>query len=611
MSDTIFQITEKVLTESGKFTSADGKLLRNLVLENAEKMNPELLSVLIKNDATKKAYFTEVDGIQVFDKVKFSWIIQNKEFLPDSYTRYKNKIGLTNSRGEFISASNDVELVFPYKDCILEGGQTKEDQKNNEIFYNETLAPDQVSNLLAPKAFCNAKKYDKDGVHEITQISDEDNLIIKGNNLLALSSLLERYRGKVKCIYIDPPYNTGGDSFGYNDRFNHSTWLVFMKNRLELAKKLLKKDGCIFVSLDDKENHYCKVLMDGIFGRENFIADICHKSRGSISNDKIISPNHNHILFYAVNERTIFEKREDYGIGKDLSTFTEKDSNGYYKLVPVDGPGGEKKGNPYYTFLGITNYWRFSQERMQEMYNQGLIVKKGNSLQQKYYKSKASASKQTITTWWDEGYLTSSATSELKKLDLEESFDNPKNESLLELIIEFSTKENDLVLDFHLGSGTTAAVAHKMNRRYIGVEQMDYIEPITVERLKKVIAGDQTGISKSQNWQGGGSFVYCELAKLNQNFVDKIQSCKNDEEIKTVTEEILKSDFVSSRVKPSDINTSAKEYSDLTFEEKQQLAMALLDKNQLYVNNSERKDPDMKLSENDIKFTESFYGAKK
>ena len=388
MTDTIFQITEKVLTESGKYSSADGKLLRNLVLENAEKMDKNLLSVLIKNEETRKAYFTEVDGIQVFDKVKFSWIIQNKEFLPDSYTRYKNKIGLTNSRGEFISTGNDVELVFPYKDCILEGGQTKEDQKNNEIFYNETLAPDQVSNLLAPKAFCNAKKYDKEGVHEVTEISDEDNLIIRGNNLLALSSLLEKYRGKVKCCYIDPPYNTGSDSFGYNDRFNHSTWLTFMKNRLELAKKLLKKDGVIFVSLDDKENHYCKLLMDGIFGRENFIADICHKSRGSISNDKIISPNHNHILLYALNERTVFENREDYGIGKDLSTFTEKDENGYYKLVPVDGPGGEKKGNPYYTFLGITNYWRFSQERMQEMYNQGLIVKKGNSLQQKYYKVK-------------------------------------------------------------------------------------------------------------------------------------------------------------------------------------------------------------------------------
>ena len=186
-----------------------------------------------------------------------------------------------------------------------------------------------------------------------------------------------------------------------------------------------------------------------------------------------------------------------------------------------------------------------------------------------------------------------------------------KPERLIQDILKVATKDGDLVLDYHLGSGTTAAIAHKMGRRYIGIEQLDYGENDSVVRLQKVINGDQTGISKSQNWQGGGSFIYCELAKLNQNFVDKIQACKNDKEIKSVTDEILKSDFVSSKVKPSDINTSAEDYSELSFEEKQQLAMALLDKNQLYVNFSERKDPDMKLSKNDIKFSESFYGAKK
>ncbi|MBQ0165622.1 MAG: site-specific DNA-methyltransferase [Treponema sp.] len=610
MKGTIFSRTEQVLLTVNNFTSAEGKLLRNKVLEASEKMDSELLSALISDDVTKKAYFTDVDGILVFDKQKFSWIVQNKSFLPDSYTRYKNKIGLMNSKGGFIAHSHDVELVFPHKECILEGGQTKEDQKKDEIFYNELLSPDEITTLMAPKAFCNAKKYDKSGCHEVTEITDEDNLIIKGNNLLALSSLLERYRGQVKCIYIDPPYNTGNDSFKYNDSFNHSAWLTFMKNRLEIARKLLTKDGLFFISLDDKENHYCKILMDELFGRENFIADICHKSRGSISNDKIISPNHNHILLYAMNERVVYENREKYGIEKDLSTFTEKDNNGYYKLVPVDGPGGDKKGNPHYTFLGITHYWRFSEERMKSMYEKGLIIKKGNSLLQKYYKSKAIESRQTITTWWDEGYLTSSATSELKKLELEESFDNPKNESLLELIIEFATQKNDIVLDFNLGSGTTAAVALKMNRRYIGVEQMDYIESITVKRLQKVIDGEQSGISKSAHWQGGGSFVYCELAKLNQSYVDRIQSCKTDNEITTLTDEILKSDFVSSKVKPSDINTSATDYNELTFSEKQKFAMELLDKNQLYVNYSERHDPDMKLSESDIAFSESFYGDK-
>ena len=610
--ENIFTLTESILSKDNSFCSADGKLLRSAVLEAAEKMNPSLLGILIKNEKTRTAFFVDVNGTLVFDKVKFCRILQNKSFLPDSYTMYKNKIVLTDSNGNFISSRKDVELVFPHKDCVLEGGQSKEEKGRKEIFYNETLAPEQVTNLLAPKAFCNAKRYEKDDngtvvEHVETKVSDTDNLIIKGNNLLALSSLLERYAGKVKCIYIDPPYNTGNDEFNYNDSFNHSSWLVFMKNRLELAKKLLKDDGVIFVSLDDKENHYCKVLMDGIFGRENFIADICHKARGSISNDKIISPNHNHILFFAKNERVVFEKRDDYGIEKDLSSFTEKDENGYYKLVPVDGPGGEKKGNPHYEFLGITNYWRFSKERMQEMYNQGLIVKRGNTLQQKYYKTKACASRQTITTWWDEGYLTSSATSELNNLLGENAFNNPKNESLIELIIEFSTKPHDLILDYHLGSGTTAAVAHKMNRQYIGVEQMDYINTVTVERLKKVIDGEQSGISKAQNWQGGGSFVYCELAKQNQLFVEQIQNCRTDEEITDVTNKIIKSDFVSTKVNPSAIDTSAKDYAELSFENKQRFAMEILDKNALYINAADIDDADLPLSENDRTFTKSFY----
>ncbi|NMP94190.1 DNA methyltransferase, partial [Salmonella enterica] len=177
-----------------------------------------------------------------------------------------------------------------------------------------------------------------------------------------------------------------------------------------------------------------------------------------------------------------------------------------YKLVPVDGPGGEKKGNPYYEFLGVAGYWRYSKETMIEKYKAGLIVKTGNNLQQKYYQKDAEKKKKTITTWWDDNFLTSSATSDLKKLFGEKIFDNPKNENLLKRIIEFSTEKGDIVLDYHLGSGTTAATAHKMNRQYIGIEQMDYIETIAVERLKKVIDGEQGGISKDVDWQGGGSF---------------------------------------------------------------------------------------------------------
>ena len=439
-------------------------------------------------------------------------------------------------------------------------------------------------------------------------------MIIKGNNLLALYSLKKEFEGKIKLIYIDPPYNTGSDGFSYNDNFNHSSWLTFMKNRLEVARDLLRDDGVLFVSLDDKENHYCKILIDEIFGRSNFIADICHKSRGSISNDKIISPNHNHVLFYAKNERIIFSKRDEFGIKKDLSTFKVKDENGYYKLVPVDGPGGEKKGNPYYTFLGITNYWRFSEERMKKMYEEGLIVKKGNSLLQKYYKSKASESRQTITTWWDEGFLTSSATSDLKEVLWEGAFDNPKNESLLELILEISTKDSDIILDYHLGSGTTAAVAHKMNRQYIGVEQMDYIKTISCERLKKVIEGEQGGISKSVNWQGGGSFIYMELAEKNEKAMQLISACKNYDELVSIFNTLATKYFLHYNVRINDfINKTCKEeqFKNLSLEKQKEIFCRMLDLNQLYVNCDDRNDKDSGLLENDIKATENFYQIQK
>lgn len=221
-----------VLRQDERFFSADGELLRNAVYEAAMKMDSELLKLLYNNDVTKNRFFTDIDGISVFDKVGFGWVINNREFLPDSYTRYKNKIGLVNNKGDYISTSNDVELVFPYKDCVLEGGQTKEDQKRSEIFYNETLASDEVDRLLYPKVLTNAKRYTADGITAAGCISDTDNLIIKGNNLLVLASLLKTFEGKIRCIYIDPPFNTGSDSFNYNDKFTRSTWLTFMKNRL-------------------------------------------------------------------------------------------------------------------------------------------------------------------------------------------------------------------------------------------------------------------------------------------------------------------------------------------------------------------------------------------
>ena len=240
------------------------ELQRNVVIEDLKSYDAMLISALLKNQKIKENYTVKAGETTIFKVQEFIDILRYKDYWADSYTKYANTIGLT-SEGKYLQYNSDVVLDFPYKDCVLEGGMTKEDTGKEEVFYNNIIARDEIDTLLAPKAFVNTKKFDKDGEHDITEFSDEDNLIIKGNNLLALHSLKKRYAGKVQCIYIDPPYNTGNDSFKYNDRFNHSTWLTFMRNRLEIAKELLSDDGSIFVQIDDSQDSYLKVLMDSIF----------------------------------------------------------------------------------------------------------------------------------------------------------------------------------------------------------------------------------------------------------------------------------------------------------------------------------------------------------
>ena len=260
-----------VLKSDERFVAEDGTFLRNAVYEAAMKMDQELIHLLLSNEETCTRFFADVDGVKVFDKIGFAWVINNRQFLPDSYTRFKNKIGLADENGDLISASGKVELVFPYKDCVLEGGQTMEDQKRQEVFYNQLLAPDDIDRLLFPKVLSNAVRYSKDGQSPTTEFLSTDNIVIKGNNLLSLATLMRNYEGMVKCIYIDPPYNAGKkNSFGYNDSFNHSTWLSFMKTRLEYAKRLLTREGCILIQTDDKEQAYLKVLSDEIFGVEQY-----------------------------------------------------------------------------------------------------------------------------------------------------------------------------------------------------------------------------------------------------------------------------------------------------------------------------------------------------
>lgn len=608
---------------------SEGKLLKNKVIELALGLDVGLIRRLLGHPNIRQYFFIDVDGVQVFDKTRFQQFVSNKQFLPDSYTSYKNKIGLMIG-DEYLSDKKEVVLAWPYKDCVLEGGQDKEDAKRDEIFWNETLAPDQIDRLLAPKVLTNFKRYNQDGGHDVKNISTTDNLIIKGNNLLALHTLKKTYAGKVKLIYIDPPYNTGTDSFKYNDKFNHSTWLVFMHNRLKVARELLKHDGLIFIHVGDMEMHYLKILADDVFGRDKFIATVPRKTRSGKSDVPYkLSQDFDWILFYTkaatpkdhLFQRVVsrrYHKSDDFPGDEwrltDLTTqrtVVERPNSDFSLINPKNGekyPVNKERcwavtkdtapefiKNKKIVFPGDYDFLNIEQPAMR-VFKSEEVAKKGDDFDKSY------VSTDFLNLIMDDllkKATNNKGTDEIVDLFGEKSFAYPKNELLLSRIIEYTTDRNDLVMDFHLGSGTTAAVAHKMGRRYIGIEQMDYIQNITVERLKKVITGEQGGISKEIGFKGGGSFVYCELAKANQNFVDEIVATKNTQQLQSIWNTMQEKAFLSYRINPKTIQTNASDFNSLSLDEQKQFLIEVLDKNMLYVPLSEIDDDTWGINKED------------
>ena len=516
----------------------------------------------------------------------------------------------------------------------------KKKSKRREVFYNEVLARDEIDSLFSPKAFCNAKRYEsgksslckklnrdaelnkKRGLSEDTIT---DNLIIKGNNLLALHSLKEEFAGKVKLIYIDPPYNTGNDSFAYNDNFNHSSWLTFMKNRLEIARELLKEDGAIFVQIDNSpsdlrnspEYGYLLVLMDMVFGRQNYITSMVWKKKGNPSNTQNgIGTITESILFYAKNIDELPINLLEY-----KRSYNYEDERGPYNLeVPIKTNSGEyeRKTMLFVIETPDGNFspppgkrWTLSLENMNKLVAQKkYVIDNGNFKIKKYISDYKKGDKKLYNNLFVEQGSLKSAKSELETLGFpRDIFDTPKPESLIKRMLEIASSESDIVLDYHLGSGTTAAVAHKMNRQYIGVEQMDYIDTVTVERLKKVIEGEQGGISKLENWHGGGSFVYMELAEKNEQAVRLISACKNVEELISIFDELCSKYFLhySVRIKEFREEVKTDRFQSLTLKEQKEMFCRMLDLNQLYVNANDRHDDNSGLSTDDIAITEDFY----
>ena len=599
----------ELLESNPDFVDEAGALHRANVRERARKLDHDLIKLLLKDKEIEAKFFKEIEGRWIFDNNTFVDYITDKNFFADSYTKFRNKIGL-NIGGKFLPERGEVALVWPYKDCVLEGGQTREEEKRKEIFFNEILAPDEINRMFDPKVLTDWKRHTANSEQEVTDIQRDENgtirenLIIKGNNLIALHCLKEQFRQKVKLIYIDPPYNTGSDSFGYNDRFNRSSWLTFMRNRLEVAKELLTDDGVFFASCDDNEQAYLKVLMDEIFGNENFITNfvVIRAEGGGLA--KQVVKGHDYLLTYAKNIKNFEPLRRP----KDIrGKIVEKDGKKYW--IEEDWLRIEfgKYGTCYYE-----NIEKIKGKSKKDEIDEG--IEKGQYILLNKEKNKTIVGRYRALD--EDGskfysvlkHLNADGKNELRDLMGKDTFAFPKPTTLLKEIIfgaTFFQKDKDaIILDFHAGSGTTAHAVLELNkedngnRKFILVEQMDYIENVTVKRVEKIV--------KKQNI---GDFIYCELMPYNEVFMERIQSAESSEDLLDIWRDMSKKSVLNWYVKPQKPEEAEEHFIAINDVEKQKkLLVDLLDKNQLYVHLSEIEDETFNVSEEDKVLNKAFYG---
>ncbi|EQC85261.1 site-specific DNA-methyltransferase [Lactococcus cremoris] len=674
----IFDELKTALSSFGDKYFIGNELNRSKLTDDLRAYDEVLLSRLFEIDFINQHYITEVAGQKLFQIEQLQDAILYNDYWNTSYTKYENRVGLA-SNGKFLQDSQDVVLDFPFKDGVLTASMTKEDAEDgyDDAFLNEVIEKDEIDRLFDKKILTNVKRY---GQARTEQIDDRivsfdkenDNLIIKGNNLLALHTLADKYAGQIKLIYIDPPYNTGSDSFAYNDKFNHSAWLTFMKNRLEIARDLLSENGIICIQCDDNQNAYLKVLLDSIFGRDKFMSNIVVKmseaSGVKMTHAKRRLPKlKEYILTYKSSVDTsinivkipknkwdseynsILIGLNDYEF-RQLSEILDKDERDstdekflrtigsklsyqglseYFKEHNIERQKQEdfKWNNSFRIFRTAATSEAFT-EKVKQYINQNNVnadifsyITPKNKLYLLKNLHGNTSKKPRIQILIAEKYLETNPGdfwSDIKTTGLDNeggtAFKNAKKpEQLIQRIIEIGSNENDIVLDFFMGSATTQAVAMKMNRRFIGIEQMDYINEVSVPRLQKVIDGEQGGISKDVNWQGGDSFVYAELFPKNMGYLQDIIHSSDLTELKTVYDRMLSG--IDGSQEPADLSFRADldkiEWgaSKVKFDDQKRLLVKLLDKNGLYYNYSEIDDTIVHefLSEEDIAFNKAFY----
>ncbi|MCY7084082.1 site-specific DNA-methyltransferase [Streptococcus oralis] len=596
---------------------AEGLLKKGAIITDLDNYKPELVEKILTNAILNEAFTEDIAGATILKINDIIQMLEVDEYWSNSYTRYTNKIGLA-ANNRYLDETTDVVLNFPYKDGILKAGMTKDDvsrEDAEESFLNEIVAREEIDVLLDEKIFKNAKKYDKNGSSPVSEIKDTDNLIIKGNNLLALHSLKKRFSGKIKSIIIDPPYyfkkTKSSDAFNYNSNFKLSTWLVFMKNRLDVATELLSDEGLCIIIVGEEGYAQLKLLADNIFGEDKYIGTISWRKSDNQANIGEFAKVTDYILIYKkssgkLNKLPLTDKaRKEYRYS---------DENGYFRRQILLHKTRGKYNYELTTPTGKKLYgpWMKEKEEIERLDNLGKIYWTRGGQEQPYGKLYLQDSEGQIPNdFWDNSFGTNQrGAEEIRELFRgDRLFDFPKPERLIYNLIKISSEEGDLVLDFFMGSGTTAAVAHKMNRQYIGIEQMDYIDTVAVERLKKVIDGEQGGISQDVAWSGGGSFIYAELMDKNATFIDAVLNSKHSDELKAIFDDMKATLDFDFRVDLQEVDQSI---WDEDFEMQKKILVKIIDKNQLYHNYSEIDDETIKsqLSQSDYDFNKSFYGEK-
>ncbi|MCF7859231.1 MAG: site-specific DNA-methyltransferase [Candidatus Cloacimonetes bacterium] len=655
------QFILKVLKADERLWNEDKtELNQTLLLDLIEKIDEKVIDLLLQEKDLREKFFVKIKDVFVFKTNDFRFFMEENK-VDNSYTAYKNRIGLTDGK-KFLKDTNDVVLDFPYKDCVLEGGQSTEEGtdtffeysekaeqyeqkqgKRKEIFFNSVLAHDEIDRLFDAKALTNWKRFTKDGEQEVKEIKrDEDgtikeNLIIKGNNLLALHSLKKQFTGKIKLIYIDPPYNTRTDAntFAYNNTFNHSSWLTFMRNRLLITKDLLSENGIIFIDIDHYELFYLGVIADEIFGYDNRLGvlAVVHNLKGRYN--EFFSPAHENKIVYAKNHLVAKIKDYSHDNSKD---YPLEDEISKYKIVGLqrtgDGSKREDRPNLYYPIYfnketkeisltkksglieilpidnkGVERRWRWGKDKVKKDWKTEIIVKENNGSYKIYTKIRIKGEKPK-SIWMKPEYSGTTGTNDLKFALGNKVFSYPKSVELVKDSIQISTDENDIVLDFFGGSGTTAHAVLRLNkedggnRKFIMIEQMDYINTVTYPRVQKVMEKENID----------DSFIYFELAKWNETAKEKILACESLEELIKFFDEMSDRYFLNYNLKIKEFREKVikeEEFKNLSLEEQKKMFIAMLDNNQMYVNKTEMADKKFGIDKEDQTLTSQFYNSEK